>query len=304
MKTRNWSDATVVLGFLAAVFAACAAQTEGGLPDLTGGAPSSAGGSGPLPSAGSGGSFSAASGAPPAFGGAPGASGSFSAAGAPPSSGGSPPQGVAGAPAGAAGAPAIGGCTPAVGTATDLLIDDLEDGDNAIQMLGQRSGYWYTYNDKSGTQTPLPSAAFMPTAGGHSPKFSAHTSGTAFTVFGAGVGLDFNNRAATPCVYNGAAYAGITFWAKGTVAIKAMVKIPATTAVVSGGTCAAMCEDHYFIKGMLSAAWTQYTIDFATITQEGWGATAPFDKTKLLGLQFQVGVGMAFDFAIDDITFY
>jgi len=316
MKTRNLSLATFVLGAVGVSIAACSAQSEGTPPrGNAGDSGGASAGAGVVvvvaPSAG-------ASAVPSDSGGATNATG-----GAPPANGGAPPTTVSGGSGGAAppatgsgGSAAKGSCIMAAGTIADLSIDDLEDGDNQIQILGHRSGFWYTYNDGTGMQTPAPDpmglVPFKTTAGGHSMMFSAHTSGTAFTTWGAGMGFDFNNTAAKSCVYNASVYSGIKFWAKGNVAIKAMIKIPATTPSTSdSGTCTAtgMCEDHYFLqpKPILSDAWTQYTIDFSSTTtfgQEGWGVKVPFDKTNIIAVQFQVGMGVAFDFSVDDITFY
>jgi hypothetical protein len=316
MKTRNLSRATFVLSAVGVSIAACSAQSEG-TPPRSGGAGDSAvasagtgvvvtlsAGASSVPSGG-GGSTSTAGGSPAAGGGAPPTttvSGGGSSA-APPATG-------------AGGTTAKGSCVVAAGTIADLSIDDLEDGDNQIQALGHRSGFWYTYNDGTGMQTPVPDPTglipFKTSAGGHSAMFSAHTSGTAFTTWGAGMGFDFNNTASKSCVYNASAYAGIKFWAKGNVAIKAMVKIPGTTQSTSdSGTCTTtgMCEDHYFLqpKPILTDAWTQYTIDFSSATtfgQEGWGVKVPFDKTNIIAVQFQVGMSLPFDFSVDDITFY
>ena len=317
MKTRNLSLATFILSAFGVTIAACSAQSSGVPPrgdsgDTSTGDTSSGGSDTGVPTAGSGTVVTQPSG------------GSSS------STGGSPSQGVAGstviAPGGAGPVVGVGGSTPApgtcvvaAGTMADLPIDDLEDGDNAIEMIGQRIGYWYTYNDGTGTQTPAPDPSgvipFKPTAGGHSPLFSAETNGTAFTTWGAGMGFDFNNTAKKSCVYNASAYSGITFWAKGNVALKAMVKIPATTQSTSdSGTCTMigppnMCEDHYTLTPTpaLTTAWTQYTITFAsaaTFAQAGWGVKVPFDKSNIIAMQFQINMGVAFDFAIDDVAFF
>ncbi|HWZ91473.1 MAG TPA: hypothetical protein VNW92_21575 [Polyangiaceae bacterium] len=312
MKTRKLSLATFILGALCASLSACSAQSSGTPPrgDATGN--TSSGGTGNAVSSGAtgnvvsaGGSTVVVNGGATSVGGTVGAAGTTVIAG-----GGSPVTGGGGTTA------TPGSCVMAVGTATDLSIDDLEDGDNAIQAIGQRTGYWYTYNDGTGTQTPKPDPSgvvpFKPTMGGHSPLFSAETSGTAFTTWGAGMGFDFNNTAMKSCVYNASAYTGIKFWAKGNVPIKAMVKIPATTQSTSdSGTCttAMMCEDHYTLTPapILAAAWTQYTITFAdttTFAQAGWGVKVPFDKANIIAMQFQVNMGAAFDVSIDDVTFY
>jgi len=324
MKTFNLSLATVVVGALAVSYSACSAQGQdntqprpadgAGSPSTAAGGPSGTAGSGAIPAAGSGTGGTPQTGsagsAPVATGGKfnTGIGGAFVSAGAP-GKGGSGPTGGAGAP------PATGSCKTAAGTLTEVLIDDLEDGDNVIQPIGSRVGYWYTYNDGTGTQVPAPSVLFKGTAPGSTatPKFAATTSGPAFTSYGAGMGFDFNNTAKKSCPYNASVYTGIKFWAKANtgnmtgMTLKAMIKIPATTPTTAdGGTCAAKCEDHFFLKPApaLTATWTQYTMPFASIAQDGFGTAATFDKTSLLGVQFQVAASVAFNFSIDDITFY
>jgi hypothetical protein len=327
MKTCHLSLATVVLGALAVSYSACSAQgqdnTVPGSSNGQAGNTSSAGsvGSAGTPVTGSAGTpVTGSAGAPPTtFAGAfnTGAGGAFTSAGATGKAGGT---GTAGAATGGAGAPPVGGCTVAAGTLADALIDDLEDGDNTIRPLGKRVGYWYTYNDGTtgAVQVPAPTALFKGTAPGYttSPLLAAVTSGPAFTKYGAGMGFDFNNTAMKSCPYDASAYSGIKFWAKANtgnmamMALTAMVKIPATTPTTSAsGTCAAMCEDHYALKPapVLTTTWTQYTITFAnaaTFGQNNFGTAVPFDKTKLIAMQFQVAKDFAFNFSVDDITFF
>jgi hypothetical protein len=256
----------------------------------------------------------------PATGGsAPGAGGSKfnTGVGGATTSGGHGPVGTAGsATTGTGGSAATtGGCKAADGTATEVLIDDMEDGDHVIRPIGSRIGYWFTYND--GTATQMPSGAtFTQTAGmgesATSTKF-AETSGPAFTSWGAGIGFDFNNSSSKSCAYDASAYTGIKFWAKGNVVIRATVKIPGTTAKKTNGsdvgTCVAsttaMCDDHYGLTtAALTTTWKQFTLDFATFTQEGWGTKAAFDAKSVIAMQFQVAKALPFDFSIDDVTFY
>lgn len=309
MITRQSSGATFLAGTALACLVACSAKSTGEPPVFTAGSGQ----------AGSSPSLGGAGGAAPVAG-ASSVAGAHAAAGSPAAAAGSG-SGVAGAPVvGAAGATGGGSCKPATGAVTDLAIDDLEDGDNAIQALGSRIGYWYTYNDGSAAQIPAPDKSgavpFKTTAGGHSALFSAETSGPAFLTWGAGMGFDFNNTASKSCAYNASAYSGIKFWAKGNVTLKAMVTTPATTLQATpigsnSGTCTSttMCEDHYALtpKPVLTGTWAQYTIDFASATtfaQEGWGVKATFDKSNILAVQFQVAKGEPFDFSIDDLTFY
>ncbi|MEI9940064.1 MAG: hypothetical protein WDO69_22820 [Pseudomonadota bacterium] len=326
MKTRNLSLATVVLGVLAASYSACSAQGQDNT--VPGGSTPSAGNSNSAGSTGSSGAAPVAGASPTGGAGAPspsagapatGFAGAFNtgAGGATTSIAGAP--GTAGAATGGAGAPATGSCLVKAGTIADLAIDDLEDGDNVIQPIGGRTGYWYTFNDGTAAQVPPPTALFKGTAPGStlSPLFAATTSGPAFTSYGAGMGFDFNNTAAKSCPYDASAYAGIKFYAKANagnmaaMTLKAMLKIPATTSVATGGTCAAMCDDHYSLQPppVLTTTWTQYTITFAaaataTFAQNNFGTVVPFDKSKILAMQFQVAQNVAFDFSIDDITFF
>jgi len=326
MKTCNLSLATVALGALAVSYAACGAQgQDNSVPGAPTGPEGQAGGdtvgtagtvSTPNAASGSSGASPGhpSAGAPTHFGGAPntGVGGAKPYAGAPGRAGapgtGSPASGGAGAP------PTTSGCTLAAGTLAEPVIDDLEDGDDAIKATGARVGYWYTYNDGTlgALQVPAPAAPFKATAPGStaSPKFAATTSGPKFTMWGAGMGFDFHSVASKSCPYDASAYTGIKFWAKSNTAalsLKSMIKIPATTSTTAeGGTCpaTAKCEDHFSITSTLTTAWAEYKMPFATIAQEKFGTPATFTPKSLLAVQFQVAMGVAFDFSIDDISFY
>jgi hypothetical protein len=258
--------------------------------------------------------------AQPAGGSAPAAGGKFNTgvSGAT-SSGGHAPVGTGGSATGSGGSGTTpGGCPAAVGTVADLLIDDMEDGNHIIRPIGARVGYWFTYNDGTATQMPT-GTMFTQTAGvgssATSTKFAETSSTTGFTTWGGGIGFDFNNSASKSCTYDGSAYSGIKFWAKGNVAIRATVKIPGTTAKKANGsdagtcvaTATAMCDDHYGLTtATLTATWQQFTLDFAaaTFAQEKWGTPVPFDSKSIIAMQFQVAKALPFDFSIDDVTFY
>jgi hypothetical protein len=326
MKTCNLSVATVVLGALAVCYSACSAQgidntipggtsapRAGSGSGETAGTSNGTGGSGPF--TGSGGSV-----AHPGTGGSPSAAAGGSkfntGVGGATTSGGRGPVGTAGsAPSNGGGSTTAGGCKAAAGIATELLIDDMEDGDHIIRPIGARTGYWFTYNDGTATQKPA-GAMFTQMAGvgstAASTKF-AETSGPAFTTWGAGIGFDFNNSSSKSCTYDASAYSGIKFWAKGNVSIRATVKIPGTTAKKANGADAGICastttcDDHYGLTIALTSAWKEVTLDFAgaTFMQEGWGVPkVAFDSKNIIAMQFQVAKALPFDFSIDDVTFY
>jgi len=211
---------------------------------------------------------------------------------------------------------------PAAGTATELLIDDLEDGDNGVSKVGGRSGYWYTYLDALGsTIVPKPDPA------GASPLVPGSTmchggmkcvliSGTTAMADEtemkypyAGVGFDFSN-AKKPCVYNGGAYTGIKFWARGDVPITIKLNTAATATPDGGGTCSGDgCNGGYSPMGadvVLTPEWQEITIPFATAAGPAWAiaSTVPLAKASLLSLQVQIPAGQTYSIALDDFTFY
>jgi len=255
-----------------------------------------------------------------------GASGDAGAAGSS-GSGGSPQDGGAAGAAGASGAGAAGmpasagegggggahqgGSGNTGGTGNDVtiadLIDDFESGDGSIPATNGRQGAWYAYNDGTdgGTQTPVADATFVPESGGPSSSgLAAHTTGSGFTLWGAGIGMDFNHDGQTRSTYDASAYQGVTFWARGSVTVNFKVLSAPTTPIDQSGTCSANCEDHHQVAVSLNGSWAQYSFAFADLAQQGWGLAAAFDAKEVISLQFEVEQDTAFDFWVDDIGFY
>jgi hypothetical protein len=189
------------------------------------------------------------------------------------------------------------------------MIDDLEDGDNAVLAVEGRDGFWYSYNDGTAgaTQSPSPSVDLAPEAipGGRGTSTKAvHTTGSGFTDWGAGVGVGLNEDSSKPCVYDASVHTGIELWAKGDATVRMNVATIATADKTEGGSCSTSCDDHFGASLDLTSTWTKYTIAFTDLQQAGWGTVASFDAAKLLGLSWQVPGGVDFDFWIDDVTFY
>src|SRR5262249_32289541 len=108
----------------------------------------------------------------------------------------------------------------------------------------------------------------------------------------------------TKTVYPVVGFTGLAFWAKGSPTIRVKVLITSTVSVAEGGLCTANCGDNHGMSVSLTSGWVQYAVPFAGLTQEGWGAPAPFDPARVLSVQFQVVAGASFDFWIDDIGLY
>jgi hypothetical protein len=122
------------------------------------------------------------------------------------------------------------------------------------------------------------------------------------------MGFDLNNSGTAKGTWDAGAYTGIAFWAKGS-AFRVKILVPATVPTAEGGSCTPQgtnqCGNNHGMAVTPGTDWQQVVVPFASLTQEsGWGIQAQFDKTKVIGIQFQVGAGSTFDYWIDDIGFY
>ncbi|WP_437924147.1 hypothetical protein WMF37_34595 [Sorangium sp. So ce291] len=210
---------------------------------------------------------------------------------------------------------------------TDVeLIDDMEDGDGAIGEAGGRAGYWHSYNDGTGTQTPpaypedMP-AEFTPevlTPPRGQSTMAVHTFGSGFTEWGAGVRFALNRPDTVPLAYEASAYTGIVFWAKlgDAGAVTTMrVDISDKGSEPAGGICdesavegdANRCFDHWYYTARLDTEWAPVVIPFEELAREGWGAeptAQAIDVAGLYAIGFRFAKGEEFDVYIDDIGFY
>jgi hypothetical protein len=221
---------------------------------------------------------------------------------------------IAGGFAGMAACAASGSDEPPAGDAD--LIDDLEDGDDAIYEENGRLGGWYTFNDETaGTQQP-PGSGFVPTAGGAGDSaYAAATTGGGFTLWGAGMAFDLNNPEAVGQTgargpYDTSVYRGIAFSAKGNADVRMAFETPGVTPVDRGGTCvpgpteAEACDDTHGVAIALADEWREFEIPFSQLRQGGWGQPVELDLTQVVAIMFVVAQDVDFDFAVDDVRFY
>jgi hypothetical protein len=220
----------------------------------------------------------------------------------------------------ASGCAALGACAgggtsePPPGDAD--LIDDLEDGDDAIYEENGRIGGWYTFNDETaGVQQP-PGTGFVPTEGGAGDSaYAAATTGSDFTEWGAGMAFDLNNPTAVGMPgergpYDTSAYRGIAFSARGTVPVRMAFETPGVVPVDRGGTCvpgpeeAAACDDTHGVSISLAEDWREFEIPFSQLRQGGWGQPVELDLTQVYAVTFVIAQDLEFDVAVDDVRFY
>ncbi|WP_434041517.1 MULTISPECIES: hypothetical protein [Sorangium] len=241
--------------------------------------------------------------------------------------------GASGATSGPSSASSTGGA-PGAGTGGGegpgpmdvALIDDMEDGDGAIEEVGGRVGYWYSYNDGTGTQTPPVYSEAMPV--GFIPEaltpprgestMAMHTFGSGFTEWGAGVGFALNGPDMGLFPYDASAYSGIKLWARlgDAGAVTAMkVNVSDKVSEPAGGICDESagegdpnrCFDHWFYTAPLGTEWAEIVIPFEELTRLGTGAeptAEAVDVTGLYTIEFRFAQGEDFDVYIDDISFY
>jgi hypothetical protein len=209
------------------------------------------------------------------------------------------------------GAPGGGGSgnTGNITITAENMIDDMEADTGSIKAQQGRVGAWYTYNDETvgGTQTPAMGATFLPeaiTGGANGGTHAAHTSGTGFSTWGAGMGFDLNNNGSSKQIYSVAGKTGIAFWGRGGHAIRVKVLTADTTPIAEGGTCTTSCGDNHGMVFTLTQSLQQFALPFSSLVQEGWGAAVAFAPDKVIGVQFQVVANVPFDFWVDDIGLY
>ena len=191
------------------------------------------------------------------------------------------------------------------------MIEDFEDGNNQINVVGDRGGYWYTYVDAKGsTIEPAPGdqgGTFAPVEGGHESKYAAEVKGklAGSSIVYAAMGLNFEDPKGA---FDASQYAGITFWAKRTAGStsRLTVKLPDGNTDPDGQICSA-CFNDYGYTINVGEQWTRYVLPFHDLKQEpDWGAPRKphLDASKLFAIHWEAKApGAEYDFVVDDIAF-
>ncbi len=193
-------------------------------------------------------------------------------------------------------------------SASTLLIDDFEDGNNQVSLVAGRNGYWFTSNDGTGQQTPDPHAPALPellAPPRGASKRAMHTTGSGFSVWGALLGANFVAVGPTAMPYDISAYRGISFLAKlGKVGVTDEARLSITNYDTLYGCT--VCDDHFGANVTFTDAFQTIQVPFASLKQTGFGrpVLTTFDTTRAYALQISWANAETFDVWIDDITFY
>lgn len=217
-------------------------------------------------------------------------------------------------------ATAAAGCTPfGMKPASDLppvykdcgpdgTIDDFEDNNNQISVIGDRGGYWYTYADKVGsTIVPAQGGTFTMAEGGHDSKYAVNVKGklAGESIVYAAMGLNFLDPKEP---FDASKFDGITFYAKRApnTSGKLVVKMPDGNTDPDGGICSA-CFNDYGATINVGEQWTRYVVPFADLRQEpDWGAPRKphIDVKRIYAIHFEAKQpGADFDIWLDDLAF-
>jgi hypothetical protein len=217
---------------------------------------------------------------------------------------------------GSAGALKEGGADVAVPPDVESpLIDDFEDANSSLAHFSGRRGFWVTFNDATpgSVQTPAAGQTFYMTKGGaNGSSYAARSTGKGFTSWGAVVAAIFFPGNPSP-LYDISKYSGITFWAKVAAGSATTVRVAIpdknTLPPSANGLCVetggGRCNDHFQEQVTLSNDWTQYTIKYSELREQGWGVPQQpaFEPHAAQSIQFAFDAKLDFDFWLDDLSF-
>jgi endoglucanase len=185
-------------------------------------------------------------------------------------------------------------------TCANVVIDDLEDGDNRSLVVDNRGGYWYTYKDKEGS-TVDPDGNFAAAEGGANGSSKAarmHGKMASANIVYAGMGLNLTDPMAP---YDLSQVKGICFQAKGTGTIR--FKLPDVNTAPEGKQCS-QCYNDFGVELTLTEDWKEYCYEFAALKQQPyWGEQKPaLTGSHVFAAQWQSAApGQEYDLWVDDI---
>lgn len=185
---------------------------------------------------------------------------------------------------------------------TDLLVDNLEDGNSFNELRGT----WFTYNDNDtkvgGDSKVIPEAGstFIPSPGGPAGStFTASIKGQVTTTFRYGfVGMGTNlNSSENPVDITKQGYNAIQFWAKGN---NKRYRIKLRSQMTPDG-------DYFGYDFQVTPEWKRYVVTFQELKQGGGGIEVNKDQalSKVISINWQT-IGQphtSIELSVDNISF-
>ncbi len=181
---------------------------------------------------------------------------------------------------------------------TQPLIDDFEDGDDAILPLEGRKALWRWSRD---TDLPGTAPALLPIPRPGSAadnRLAAHVKGGTLKDWGALVEMRFS-----PTCYDASVYAGLAFTARGSGRIYVSPREVSVIPRELGGTCDSDCYNGHVLKIELTERWTTYEVRWEQLAQRGYDRPA-LNPARLHDLAFLVRPeDTPYDVWLDDVRF-
>jgi hypothetical protein len=178
------------------------------------------------------------------------------------------------------------------------LLDDFEDGDDAVAALEGREGFWRWARE---TDFPGTAPALIPVPRGdglpHN-RLAVHVKGSQLNDWGATVELDFRPRC-----YDAARYAGLTFEARGPGRVYLAAREVQVIPVAEGGTCERDCHNPHVTKVELTDGFRTYRVRWSELRQRGIDRP-PLDAGRLHSIAFLIRPeDTPYDVWVDDVSF-
>ncbi|HEX2672201.1 MAG TPA: hypothetical protein VHM25_15080 [Polyangiaceae bacterium] len=195
--------------------------------------------------------------------------------------------------------PVVDPCLSAVqGSGREPLIDDFEDGDDAIRPLEGRAGFWRWPReiDAPGTAPALIPVPRPDATRGN--RLAQHVKGGELLDWGATIEFDFR-----PACYDASQYAGVSFQARGPGRIYFAARERSVIPIAEGGSCLSDCHNPHVAKIELESGFRTYQVRFAELRQRGLGKP-PLDTHRLHSLAFLIRPeDTPYDVWVDDLRF-
>ncbi len=232
-----------------------------------------------------------------------------------------PSQGGSGGNAGGSGSSGgssagTGGTGGAPPVSDIVVIDDMEDGDAAINFDDGRNGYWYVGHDATPTATSDPESdkfSMLALPSGERSVYSAHLKAVGFKDWGSVIGFNFKELSGKVKPYDASAFCGVQYFAKAAAATSVRFRVPDVDTHADGGVCKVggsagqACYDHFGASAALTTSWKQYSVTFSALMQVGSGyhpADGKLKTDQLFALEWALpGNGNTYEIWIDDVTF-
>lgn len=178
------------------------------------------------------------------------------------------------------------------------LIDDFEDGDDAIRPFEGRVGFWRWPReiDAPGTAPALIPVARPDATRGN--RLAQHVKGGQLLDWGAAIEFDFR-----PACYDASNYVGVSFQARGPGRIYFAARERFVIPIAEGGSCQSECHNPHVAKIELESGWRTYRVRWNELRQRGIGKPA-LNARALHSLAFLIRAeDTPYDVWLDELRF-